>query len=573
MRFNLFGSRGMSRNWFHRVLRWLGPSWAASPARRGIQTLCFVWFGILLFYVCWPYGARNVADAFAAKEHVAAELFLALDPLVSLSTAMAARMWVWSLGIAGAILVVCVVFPRAYCGYVCPLGTLLDLFGWMGGKLIGPPRLTGKLEWTCIRYFILAAVLVAAVFGTMLAGYVAAIPVLTRALIFALNPVQTGLLKGWYLVPPLGAGHYVSIGLLAAILILCLLERRFWCKHLCPSGAVFSILGLLRLTERKVSAGCVRCGACEKVCDFAAIRGDYSTVQTNCSFCQSCGGVCSVGAIDFAGRWREPVQGVVVNGHGMFLSRRRLIAGIGGSLGAGIGLPLVLGGFGQGEAVVRPPGSVPERQFLQLCVRCGECIKVCPNNVLQPAGWAEGFSGFWTPKVVADWSGCEPTCNNCGQVCPTGAIRALELEEKRAARMGLAIVDRQTCLPFAAAQGCQLCSAECKAAGYDAIEFVRVGAEVDETGNPVAGSGFLGPVVLTDKCVGCGLCQMRCRAINVKDKHLLERSAIAVVAGNGHEDRILTGSYVTLQQQRRDAGKAPKPPDGADADYLPDFLR
>ena len=237
---------------------------------------------------------------------------------------------------------------------------------------------------------------------------------------------------------------------------------------------------------------------------------------------------------------------------------------------------MVAGGQ-SGEPPVRPPGSVPEDQFLPLCVRCGECIKVCPNNVLQPAGFEHGLNGLWTPRVVADWSGCEPSCNNCGQVCPTGAIRALPLAEKRAARIGLAQVDREICLPHARREECQLCLDECWMAGYEAIEFLRVGGEVDEKGEPVEGSGYLAPVVREDRCIGCGLCQMRCHAINVKAERRLTGSAICIVAGEGKEDRLLSGSYVALREEQarrvRNEEKTHSPRDNAGSEYLPDFLK
>ena len=219
---------------------------------------------------------------------------------------------------------------------------------------------------------------------------------------------------------------------------------------------------------------------------------------------------------------------------------------------------------------------MPEDKFLQLCVRCGQCIKVCPNNVLQPAGLEHGFNGLWTPKVVADWSGCEPSCNNCGQVCPTGAVRALDLEEKRAARIGLAEVDHADVSAACRPGACQLCVDECRMAGYNAIEFIRVGGEVDEKGEPVEGSGHLAPVVREDRCVGCGLCQMRCRAINVKSKRLLDRSAIRVVAGAGKEDRIVSGSYIVLREQRSRQQREQRnrsEENAGGAEYLPDFLR
>jgi len=164
-------------------------------------------------------------------------------------------------------------------------------------------------------------------------------------------------------------------------------------------------------------------------------------------------------------------------------------------------------------------------------------------------GFDDGLENLWTPFVAADWAGCESSCNACGQVCPTGAIRALPLEEKRDARMGLAVVDSQTCLPIAGDTACQLCVDECNGAGYFAIDQQPGGTQVDVDGNPIEGSGQLIPVVNTDKCVGCGLCQTRCYNINVKAEKLLEVSAIVVEAGEGKEDRMSNGSYSKLRRE------------------------
>jgi NAD-dependent dihydropyrimidine dehydrogenase PreA subunit len=252
-----------------------------------------------------------------------------------------------------------------------------------------------------------------------------------------------------------------------------------------------------------------------------------------------------------------------------------MLAALGGAAALGVGVPLAVGdGTEPREPAIRPPGSVPEDKFLQLCVRCGQCIKVCPNNVLQPAGLEDGFNGLWAPKVIADWSGCEPSCNNCGQVCPTGAVRALGLEEKRVARIGLAEIDCQACLPHAGRQACQLCVDECRMAGYNAIEFIRIGGQIDESGRPVEDSGYLAPAVREDRCVGCGLCQMRCRSINVKSRKLLGRSAIRVIAGPDKEDRIVSGSYLALRKERARQRQQQNQVGGATGgDYLPDFLK
>ena len=196
--------------------------------------------------------------------------------------------------------------------------------------------------------------------------------------------------------------------------------------------------------------------------------------------------------------------------------------------------------------------------------------------MLQPVGFDRGLEALWTPQVAADWSGCEPSCSNCGQVCPTGAIRALLLDQKRVARMGLAVVDRATCLPYSGREDCRLCVDECAAAGYQAIEFVRVGTEMDPLGQPLAGTGLLGPVVLAEKCVGCGLCQTRCRAVNGKAKGLLADSAIQVEAGGGKEDRLIRGSYLErrAERQRKKEAEQPRRLDrqGPGSGYLPKFL-
>ncbi|MHC4072245.1 MAG: 4Fe-4S binding protein, partial [Planctomycetota bacterium] len=130
MRLNLFLPKNDTHKALRKVLAVLGPTWSASPTRRIIQVVCLAGFLVLLFHVCWPYGSRDYAAAMQAKELIEVEIFLALDPLLSVSTALAARAWVWSLSWAAVIVLICLVIPRGFCGYVCPLGTLLDIFDW-----------------------------------------------------------------------------------------------------------------------------------------------------------------------------------------------------------------------------------------------------------------------------------------------------------------------------------------------------------------------------------------------------------------------------------------------------------
>jgi len=591
--------------------------------RRLVQAAAFVLFLVLFACVAWPYGLKDYAAFRQSKEFVDAETFLALDPLVSLSASLAARVLVWSLAWAGVLLAVCLVFPRGFCGYLCPLGTLIDLSDWALVRRIGRKRPLGGGWWRHTRYWLLLATLVAAGMGVLVTGFVAAIPVLVRGMAFIVSPLETGLAKGWYLVPHYyGAEKVLSVALFALVLGLGLVAPRFWCRYLCPSGAVFSVANFLRLTERRVEASCTKCGKCVKACPFDAINPDFSTRGLECTFCQTCGGACPVHAINFTSRWSradepasaeraatepattEPAAGLpgealaksgAAGGvrrspaapaagsacsKGVVVSRRGLLGGA--ACGAVWGVAAAVGVRGAGKkdlpALVRPPGSVPEPEFLRMCIRCGECYQACPNNVLQPVGFGRPLSELWTPQVVADWSGCEPSCNNCGQVCPTGAIRALAMQEKRAAHIGLAVINRETCLPYIGFEGnCRMCADECAAAGYDAIDMHRINVALDTDGKPIEGSGNLVPVVDPAKCVGCGLCQTRCHKINVLAEKLLDEEAIRVEAGPGKEDRLMTGSYLALREAERKKREAERlkreGAGGASASYLPDFLK
>ena len=580
----------------------------------------------------WP---SHYADEFTARDQIPVETFLLIDPLVSLSTALAAKTWMWSLWGAAIILLVCVFIPRGFCGYICPLGTLIDLFDWAVAGRVKRFRVPDNGWWVHLKYYLLFGVLVAGFGGVLLSGLVSAIPVLTRGLLFLLAPLQLGFMRGWHQVPPMNAGQVGSILLFFAVLGLGFLRPRFWCKYVCPSGAVFSLGNLFRVSERKVEDTCIHCNKCVEICPFDAIKPDFTTRVTDCTLCQTCGGVCPTHAIKFVERTDrvslklqdDPPTGehsvaadvrrlaslisnfrfqISNSGRGVSrrvggraepanqfswlndfaarpMARRSFVASGLGSLAGivgGVGSSLATKAFGAHlddsarRRPVRPPGSVPEKEFLELCIRCGECFKVCPNSVLQPLSFQQGLEGLWTPYVAADWAGCEPSCNACGKACPTGAIRALPLEEKKAARMGLAVVNEKTCLPWAGKEACQLCVDECAAAGYDAIEFIRVHSKADDSGKPVDGTGFLAPKVQPDKCVGCGLCQMRCYSINAKTKKILPESAIIVEAGEGKEDRLMGGSYLALRRHeaQRESSRSNAPTPANPQRYLPEFL-
>ena len=157
-----------------------------------------------------------------------------------------------------------------------------------------------------------------------------------------------------------------------------------------------------------------------------------------------------------------------------------------------------LAGSNRDPNLIRPPGALDEDRFLARCIRCGQCMRICPGNIIQPALFEAGIQGLWTPAVNyrIGVSGCQPNCVACGQVCPTAAIRPLSLEEKQGTgefaaqgpiRMGTAFVDRTRCLPWAMDRPCLVCHELCPVSPK-AI-FTRTVFETIRGGAGVTGQG------------------------------------------------------------------------------------
>jgi ferredoxin len=564
------GWRGATWRWLERI----GPVTRSSPVRRAIQILCLLLFLDAFFRVCWPYSSEFSSTTLSDKEYLTVESFLLIDPLVGLSTAIAGRVLNWdTLSWMVGIVAFCIVIPRAFCGYFCPLGTLIDAFDWLIGRhfkrwhvqdnpiAIGKPR-----RWVHFKYYLLAGILVTSAFGVLTSGYASAIPVLTRGLLFSLGQAQLSIFKGEAHVPPAGPMLYVSLALFAIVFLLSLKGRRFWCRYVCPSGALLSAFNFFRVGERKVESSCINCNKCVEVCPFDAIQEDFTTRTNDCTYCQTCGGVCPTDAIKFVSRWNT-VELKIINDPPVEprpLSRRGFVAAglLGGA--ASLATKAVRAATGNNASSedssrpLRPPGSVPEPQFLDLCIRCGECFKVCPGPVLHPAGLGYGLESLWTPVATPEHAGCHQDCNFCTQVCPTGAIQPLDLQTKRETHMGLAVVNTQTCLPFSDTnrEDCNLCFLECEQAGYHAIEMRPIELEIDR--EELEAQGFpepiidemgriLAPFVDADKCVGCGICTYRCHTRYVKQETRLTSAAIQIVPDN--EDRPHPGVLPNISHE------------------------
>jgi MauM/NapG family ferredoxin protein len=219
----------------------------------------------------------------------------------------------------------------------------------------------------------------------------------------------------------------------------------------------------------------------------------------------SCRDVCPVNAISFGLRQPFFDRPATV---GLDLSRRSFVKSAIAGLAA---VPLFKINYKRrdvNEAVIRPPGSLPEEEFLDKCIRCGECMKVCPTNGLQPTFLEAGVEGIATPILVPRVGYCEYVCVSCTRVCPTNAIVELTEEEKKKVKIGVARIDTNRCIPYSEYENCLVCEEQCpvstktgKAIKFEIRDVITFDGDVRR---------LKFPVVLKDKCIGCGICESKC---------------------------------------------------------------
>ena len=519
--------------------------------RLASQVFFFLLFVLLLIRTEFPGSVRSAGPDVHVPYPVG--IFLETDPLVAIGVALSTGALYRHLLWAVPFLLLALVVGRGFCGWVCPLGSLNHFVGSLksdtkrGLKLIDSNRYK---RWQSTKYYILAIVLVMALFGSVAGLLLDPLSFLVRSMATAVLPVVNYALRAsldWAQGLPIGPArvgvsgaaavlnatvltfrqpHFhqaLALGLLFAfVLFLNMRVTRFWCRAICPLGALLGVASRWSFVQlQKHEARCNACKRCELHCQGGddPIPGAVWR-KAECHLCLNCLGDCPEGGISFA--WtsrpgkltRETPE----------LQRRAFVTSL---VTGALALPLLRTGPGVKAAgdplLIRPPGSVDEEHFLDRCIRCGDCMKVCPNNALHPALFEAGVEGIWSPVLVPRIGYCEPNCTLCTQVCPTGAIWELSVAEKigrpaktaadgsvtqaakEPVRIGTAFYDRGRCLPWAMGIECIVCEEWCPTAPK-AIYLVPAEV-VDSSGQTRT---VRQPYVDPKRCTGCGACEFAC---------------------------------------------------------------
>ena len=470
---------------------------------QNIRRIYSVFFFVLFLILVAITDFRNMKGYEAA-------LFLELDPLVAFASFLTSWTVYKGLILSLIVIVITLIFGRVFCSWICPMGILNQWVSHLFNKRrpVDDYRVNAYRPLFRLKYYILTVILVLAIFGSLQVGLLDPIALISRSFAVSVFPALHYAGGHFYIKQPVFYGGTF----LAVIFIIILFSNRFlsrfWCRVLCPLGAFLGIVSsrtIMRI-HRDVEK-CTDCQKCLRYC-HGGCDPHLELRAGECHGCMNCIEDCPEDAIHY-GTAREhssihtPVD----------VNRRRVIE----TAFAGLILfPMMRSAVTAKTApkhnVIRPPGSIAESDFLRRCIKCGECMRVCPTNVIQPALLEGGFEALWTPILMNRIGYCEFNCVLCSQVCPTGAIVPLSVEKKvgkapyrKPLTIGTAFYDRGRCLPWAMNTECIVCEEVCPTSPK-AIWFKTAEIKMRDGSIKLLKQPHMDP----DLCVGCGICENKC---------------------------------------------------------------
>ncbi|MDP6779106.1 MAG: 4Fe-4S dicluster domain-containing protein [Candidatus Latescibacteria bacterium] len=452
-------------------------------------------------------------------------LFLEADPLVAIATAISTHAvyqgLLWSL----VILIPTLLLGRVFCNWICPFGTLHQIIGWLFNARGNDEKIQSNRykKVFALKYYILTAFVLAAIFGSLQIGLLDPICLLARSMTTSVLPAIDQPTEWIYVRPHVHQLGWVVGGLFLFFVAMNLAIPRFFCRVVCPLGATLGVLSRFSIwrVERDTQK-CVDCDLCLQRCEGAS-DPHTNLRKSECFVCFNCIDDCPYDALSFKAL-PPPAHEVT---YPDIARRKAIFAGLTGLLF--FSLSRRSGDLTKNfkKEVIRPPGSVAEPDFLERCIKCDQCIRVCPTNVLQPAMFESGVEGVWTPIMNMKMGYCELNCTLCGQVCPTGAIQKIGIPQKLGlgefadlgpVKTGTAFYDRGRCLPWAMDTPCVVCEEVCPTSPK-AI-FSR---EVEITNRWGEKVKLQRPYVDPNLCIGCGICEHECP---VKDHRAIRVTAV-----------------------------------------------
>ena len=371
-----------------------------------------------------------------------------------------------------AIILLCTVlfsaliFGRFYCSLLCPFGIMQEL----AALVLRRKKKNKKTGNYSAKHFICALS-----FGALFGG--------SAVIIRYFDPYSI-----------FGSAFSLSIfGIIAviAVLVLVFFKNRFFCTNICPVGAFLgccakTAVNTMNIDEEK----CISCRNCERNCPAGCIDIDNKKIDNEmCVKCLKCLSICPKDAVFYG--YKKPQFSP---------SKRKAFIGTAAAVllaagyAAGVKFTKELGK--KVKDIILPPGAMNAGRMFNKCLNCNLCIKNCPNGILVKADDKFG-------AVHIDYSKgfCGYDCHRCSEVCPSGAVIRLPLNEKQNIRTAMAEIKNEGCIK------CGKCASVCP---KDAISLEHMQL----------------PELDASKCIGCGKCAHECPVNTIVMHGIKEQTVI-----------------------------------------------
>lgn len=444
-----------------------------------------------------------------------------------------------------SLILLTLIFGRVYCSSICPMGVYQDIVAWLSKKRKKKKKYSYSNAKNVLRWSILVTTIIAFIFGfNFLVGLLDPYGAYGRIVTHIFRPIY---LEGNNLLASIftsfnnytfyKVGIYllsVSSTIIALVTILVIgymawSSGRLYCNTICPVGTILGFISKFSIYKVQfVDNKCNKCGLCSMNCKSSCIDSNNQQIDySRCVTCFNCIEVCNRDAMKFS--FKKSLKNVtkeaianenvskessvtnvksIVKSKPINESKRRFLsATLATGLSAGniLAQNLSSGIMSKRELKrqipIAPPGAQSFKHLQEKCISCHLCVSKCPSHVIKPAFLEYGLGGIMQPKLYFDHGFCNYDCTVCGDVCPTGAILPLSVEDKNHTQMGKVHFILENCIVYYDETSCGACSEHCPTQAVHMVPY-KDHLTIPETDQSI--------------CVGCGGCEYVCPAIPFK---------------------------------------------------------
>lgn len=452
------------------------------------------------------------------------------------------------------LLIITVLFGRAYCSIICPLGVMQDVISWISGRLQldKAKRRMGRFHGRQSKGLDIMRVVILGLFiACLVAGFGTFVQLL--APYSSWGRMMTMLVRPFYEMcnnlmadrsAEAGTFDYfhvdvwmrsLPVTIIAGVTFLIVavmawIDGRFYCNNVCPVGTILGCLSRKSVYGIRIDADrCKSCRLCERACKSSAIliptkeqrvQGMKPQVDlSRCVDCFDCLDKCHQDALHYGRDVKaaplnpEPTTTSTSSAENAGPTRRAFLTATATVLATTAikaeekttdgGLKeLIDKQRPERQQPICPPGSVSLRHLQQRCTGCQLCVSACPNGVLRPSN---DLMHMMVPEASYERGWCRPECTRCSDVCPAGAIVRFEGDErarravKASTKVGTAHWIKDNCVVLTDGVSCGLCSRRCPSGA-----ITMVPSDSNDDKSPKI------PVVDEERCIGCGACENLC---------------------------------------------------------------